>query len=139
MHGIGKGHSSLYGCFKGTVEKFTIGFWQEAYKGNLERLRYRWIELETQRRQRGCYKCLICDRVLEVFDGSREVAYRLTVASTIEIGKNIKPPQGAPLPFRECRLMAWKQISLIGCYGRIRPVAYLSNSIPRAVIAQRAN
>ncbi len=40
---------------------------------------YRRIELETQKGRSGHYKCLICERVLEVFDGSREIAYRLTV------------------------------------------------------------
>ena len=40
---------------------------------------YRRIELDSGKGQAGQYKCLVCDRVLEVFDGSREVAYRLTV------------------------------------------------------------
>ena len=40
---------------------------------------YRRIELDSGKGQAGYYKCLVCDRVLEVFDGSREVAYRLTV------------------------------------------------------------
>jgi transposase-like protein len=40
---------------------------------------YRRIELESRSGKSGHYKCLVCDRVLEVFDGSREVAYRLTV------------------------------------------------------------
>jgi transposase-like protein len=40
---------------------------------------YRRIELESRNGKSGHYKCLVCDRVLEVFDGSREVAYRLTV------------------------------------------------------------
>jgi len=40
---------------------------------------YRRIELETQKGKPGHYKCLVCDYVLEVFDGSREIAYRLTV------------------------------------------------------------
>jgi hypothetical protein len=35
--------------------------------------------LESRSGKSGHYKCLVCDRVLEVFDGSREVAYRLTV------------------------------------------------------------
>jgi hypothetical protein len=30
----------------------------------------------------GAYRCLICDRVLEVFDGSKEIAYRNTVTPT---------------------------------------------------------
>ena len=40
---------------------------------------YRRIELESRKGLPGQYKCLVCDRVLEVFDGSREIAYRLTV------------------------------------------------------------
>jgi transposase-like protein len=40
---------------------------------------YRRIELGTRNGPTGHYKCLVCNRVLEVFDGSREVAYRLTV------------------------------------------------------------
>ena len=40
---------------------------------------YRRIELESSNGQAGRYKCLVCSRVLEVFDGSREIAYRLTV------------------------------------------------------------
>ena len=40
---------------------------------------YRRIELESRSGAPGHYKCLVCQRVLEVFDGSREVAYRLTV------------------------------------------------------------
>jgi DNA-directed RNA polymerase subunit RPC12/RpoP len=40
---------------------------------------YRRLELETRSGSAGQYRCLICDRVLEVFDGSREIAYRLTV------------------------------------------------------------
>jgi transposase-like protein len=40
---------------------------------------YRRIELESREGHSGYYKCLVCARVLEVFDGTREVAYRLTV------------------------------------------------------------
>jgi hypothetical protein len=40
---------------------------------------YRRIELETRKGQPGQYRCLVCDRILEVFDGLREIAYRLTV------------------------------------------------------------
>jgi transposase-like protein len=40
---------------------------------------YRRIELEFRKGLPGQYKCVVCDRVLEVFDGSREIAYRLTV------------------------------------------------------------
>jgi hypothetical protein len=40
---------------------------------------YLRIELEFRKGLPGQYKCLVCDRLLEVFDGSREIAYRLTV------------------------------------------------------------
>ena len=40
---------------------------------------YRRIELVSRKGQPGHYKCLICERILEVLDGSREIAYRLTV------------------------------------------------------------
>jgi transposase-like protein len=40
---------------------------------------YRRIELETCKGQPGVYKCRVCDRVLEILDGSHEIAYRLTV------------------------------------------------------------
>ena len=43
---------------------------------------YRRIELKSCKGRPGVYKCLVCDRVLEVLDGSREVAYRLTVQPT---------------------------------------------------------
>jgi hypothetical protein len=40
---------------------------------------YRRIELETRRGQPGHHKCVVYHRVLEAFDGSREIAYRLTI------------------------------------------------------------
>jgi transposase-like protein len=40
---------------------------------------YRRIELATRQGTKGEYRCLLCDHVLEVFDGSTEVAIRLTV------------------------------------------------------------
>jgi transposase-like protein len=40
---------------------------------------YRRIELATRKGTRGEYRCLLCSHVLEVFDGSTEVAIRLTV------------------------------------------------------------
>ena len=40
---------------------------------------YRRIELVSGSRTNGEFRCLVCDRVLEVFDGSAEVAIRLTV------------------------------------------------------------
>jgi transposase-like protein len=40
---------------------------------------YRRIELATRKGTHGEYRCLLCDHVLEVFDGFTEVAIRLTV------------------------------------------------------------
>ena len=40
---------------------------------------YRRIELVSRKGRPGHHKCLICERILEVFDGSQEIAYRLTV------------------------------------------------------------
>jgi predicted Zn finger-like uncharacterized protein len=40
---------------------------------------YRRIELASMPGARGEFRCLLCDQVLEVFDGSAEVAIRLTV------------------------------------------------------------
>ncbi len=40
---------------------------------------YRRIEVDSLPGKAGRYNCLICEQVLEVFDGSKEVAYRLTV------------------------------------------------------------
>jgi hypothetical protein len=41
--------------------------------------RYRRIELVSVGGPRGEYRCLLCNHLLEVFDGSTEVAIRLTV------------------------------------------------------------
>jgi len=40
---------------------------------------YRRIELTSRPGVRGEYRCLLCDQLLEVFDGSTDVAIRLTV------------------------------------------------------------
>jgi transposase-like protein len=40
---------------------------------------YRRIELMTRPGSRGEFRCLLCENILEVFDGSTEVALRLTV------------------------------------------------------------
>ncbi|THD53450.1 MAG: hypothetical protein E8A46_10860 [Bradyrhizobium sp.] len=40
---------------------------------------YRRIELASRPGTKGEFRCLLCDQVLEVFDGSTEVAIRLTV------------------------------------------------------------
>jgi hypothetical protein len=40
---------------------------------------YRRIELATQPGKQGEFRCLVCNHLLELFDGSREIALRLTV------------------------------------------------------------
>jgi transposase-like protein len=40
---------------------------------------YRRVELTSRPGIRGEFRCLICDNVLEVLDGSTDVALRLTV------------------------------------------------------------
>jgi predicted Zn finger-like uncharacterized protein len=40
---------------------------------------YRRIELASRPGAKGEFRCLLCDHVLEVLDGSTEVAIRLTV------------------------------------------------------------
>ena len=40
---------------------------------------YRRIELTSKRGDSGEFRCLICDSILEVLDGSTDVALRLTV------------------------------------------------------------
>ena len=40
---------------------------------------FRRIELVSRRSEPGEYRCPICDTPLETFDGSTQVAYRLTV------------------------------------------------------------
>ena len=39
---------------------------------------YRRLELLSRKGSKGEYRCRVCGHVLEVFDGSTEVAYRLT-------------------------------------------------------------
>jgi transposase-like protein len=41
---------------------------------------FRRVELVSKRGTPGEFRCPVCARVLEVFDGSKEVGYRLTVA-----------------------------------------------------------
>lgn len=40
---------------------------------------YRRVELASGKRTTGEFRCLLCDQLLEVFDGSTEIAIRLTV------------------------------------------------------------
>jgi hypothetical protein len=48
---------------------------------------FRRIELATQPGTTGAYRCPACDTVLEKFDGSKTVAYRLTVQPTMIKGE----------------------------------------------------
>jgi len=41
---------------------------------------YRRIELASRSGSAGAFRCPLCDEILEVFDGSSEIAYRITVA-----------------------------------------------------------
>jgi uncharacterized Zn-finger protein len=41
---------------------------------------FRRIELASRSGKAGEFRCPLCDQVLEVFDGSTEIAYRITVA-----------------------------------------------------------
>jgi len=49
---------------------------------------YRRIELASKSGQAGAFRCAVCDRVLEVFDGTKEIAYRLTVQPSIRALNN---------------------------------------------------
>lgn len=40
---------------------------------------YRRIELISKKGVKGEFRCLVCDHILEVFDGCTEIAIRLTV------------------------------------------------------------
>ena len=40
---------------------------------------YRRVELSTRSGTKGEFRCLLCDDLLETFDGTTEVAIRLTV------------------------------------------------------------
>ncbi len=41
---------------------------------------YRRIELTSRKGTAGEFRCSLCDEVLEIFDGSSEIVYRITVA-----------------------------------------------------------
>jgi transposase-like protein len=40
---------------------------------------FRRVELESESGSNGEYRCPLCDNLLETFDGSRLIAYRLTI------------------------------------------------------------
>jgi len=43
------------------------------------RASFRRIELSSLRGSEGDYRCPLCNELLERFDGSKQIAYRLTV------------------------------------------------------------
>jgi uncharacterized Zn-finger protein len=47
---------------------------------------FRRIELSSRSGRKGEYSCPACGTMLEVFDGAREVVYRLTVVPTKYLG-----------------------------------------------------
>jgi uncharacterized Zn-finger protein len=44
---------------------------------------FRRMELWSEPGQRGEYRCPVCDTALEIFDGSKLVAYRLTIQPSV--------------------------------------------------------
>jgi len=51
---------------------------------------YRRIQLDSRPGKEGHYRCLVCSRVLETFDGQHEIAYRLTVNPERPAGRSDK-------------------------------------------------
>jgi transposase-like protein len=49
---------------------------------------YRRVELVSKKGSRGEFRCLVCDQLLEVFDGSTDVAMRLTIQPVFNAGSN---------------------------------------------------
>jgi hypothetical protein len=49
---------------------------------------YRRVELVSKKGTRGEFRCLVCDEVLEIFDGRTDVAMRLTIQPTLNAGGN---------------------------------------------------
>ena len=47
---------------------------------------YRRVELVSKKGTRGEFRCLVCDEVLEVHDGSTDVAMRLTIQPVLNAG-----------------------------------------------------
>lgn len=44
---------------------------------------FRRIELSSKSRDKGEYRCPVCDTALETFDGTKLIAYRLTIQPSI--------------------------------------------------------
>ena len=55
---------------------------------------YRRIELVSKKGTKGEFRCLLCDHVIEVFDGLSEVALRLTIQpeKTFQSPKRLSDP-----------------------------------------------
>jgi transposase-like protein len=49
---------------------------------------YRRVELVSKKGTVGEFRCLVCDEVLEVLDGSTDVAMRLTIQPVLNAGGN---------------------------------------------------
>jgi transposase-like protein len=49
---------------------------------------YRRIELVSKKGTKGEFRCLVCDEAVEVFDGSTDVAMRLTIQPVLNAGGN---------------------------------------------------
>jgi hypothetical protein len=54
---------------------------------------YRRIELSTRPGKQGEFRCRVCNHLLELFDGSHEVAFRLTVQPAKYRDKNVCVPK----------------------------------------------
>jgi hypothetical protein len=52
---------------------------------------YRRIELASGVGTTGEFRCLLCDHVLEVFDGSAEIAIRLTIQPEKLFERDLSP------------------------------------------------
>ena len=52
---------------------------------------YRRIELTSRPGTKGEFRCLLCDQLLETFDGSSDVAIRLTVQPEKPFEMQAKP------------------------------------------------
>lgn len=56
---------------------------------------FRRIELSSGAGSTGEYRCPACDTALEIFDGSKLVAYRLTIHPTIKALNGMVGPPAA--------------------------------------------
>jgi predicted Zn finger-like uncharacterized protein len=54
---------------------------------------YRRIVLSSSKGAKGEYRCMTCDHVLDVFDGSFEVLIRLTIPPQRALGESPRPLQ----------------------------------------------